>query len=114
MLARPYEPVTGLAELAGLGVPGVRHAMRRLAQLGLTRPSDQRHGQVWAVPPHAAMEILLARQQADLAARQRQLEDCRVAAAELVAGYPLPQSLAVTESEHALGLDQVTDVLAVL
>jgi hypothetical protein len=47
-----------------------------------------------------ASEILLARQQAELAARQLKLENCRVAVAELMADYP---PTAVTDSDRDTG-----------
>lgn len=114
MLARPYESVGRLAQQAGLSMSDVHRAIQRLAELRLVRSSDQREGQVWAVSPHLGMEILLARQQAELAARQLQLENCRVAVAELLADCPLTLTPAVTGTQHVLGLDRLTDLVAML
>lgn len=114
MLARPYEPAARLGQLAGLSMAEVHQAMQRLADLGLARSSGQHDGRMWAVSPHARMEILLAREQAELAARQLKLENCRVAVAELLADCPLTQTPTVTGAQHITGLDRLTDLVSVL
>ncbi|GLW54566.1 helix-turn-helix transcriptional regulator [Kitasatospora phosalacinea] len=82
------EPDTGTAALArALGLPGQRahDALDRLARLALVQPAARTGTGYRAVGPEAAMELLLARQQAELAAQQLRVESSRAAAAQLIA-----------------------------
>ncbi|MFD7729657.1 LuxR C-terminal-related transcriptional regulator [Kitasatospora phosalacinea] len=82
------EPDTGTAALAhALGLPEQRahDALDRLARLALVQPAARTGTGYRAVGPEAAMELLLARQQAELAAQRLRVESSRAAAAQLIA-----------------------------
>lgn len=113
MLSSPEGGVRAIAERSGLSDAQVTSALDRLSALALLHPSYEVPGELRPVSPEAAMEILLARQQAELAERQQRLERSRAAAALLVAEYaelrrPAPQPGA----ELLVGLDQVRVRLA--
>ncbi|MFJ8308071.1 MULTISPECIES: LuxR C-terminal-related transcriptional regulator [unclassified Streptomyces] len=110
------DPQGGVAELvAALGVPeqDVRRALETLSELALIRSSAEQHGRLRAVSPDIGMEILMARQQAELAAQQQKLEASRAVAAQLIAEYADLRPAATSPGvEHLIGLDQIRDRLA--
>ncbi|MGC9437696.1 helix-turn-helix transcriptional regulator [Streptomyces sp. WG5] len=112
------KPRSGVADLAtGLGRPEeeVRQALDVLSELALVRPSAERQGDLRATAPEIAMEILMARQQAELAAQQERVESARAKAAQLIAEYAdLRPSASSPGVEHLIGLDAIRDRLAVL
>ncbi|WP_159394165.1 hypothetical protein [Streptomyces sp. NRRL S-495] len=79
MLAHPGDGITALAQRLDQDERQVRTALDRLGELALLRPSAERRGELCAVSPDLGMEILLARQQADLAAQQMRVEAPRAA-----------------------------------
>ncbi|QKW20955.1 helix-turn-helix domain-containing protein [Kitasatospora sp. NA04385] len=85
MLAEPQAGVAALAAGLGLAEERVRGGLDRLSALALVQPSDREGIGFRAVGPEAAMELLLARQQAELAAQQLRVEASRAAAAQLIA-----------------------------
>ncbi|MDJ0384543.1 hypothetical protein [Streptomyces sp. G-G2] len=69
-----YEPSWGLAELgARLALPEarVRDALDRLVDLNLLTSSRESSGGLRAVSPEVGLELILRRQEADLARRQQ-------------------------------------------
>lgn len=115
MLSDPQATVAGLAERLGLTQEAVRSALDALSELSLVRPSYDRQGELRAVSPDIGMEILLARQQAELAAQQQRVEASRAAAAQLIAQYAdLRPEATHPEVEQLVGLDRVRDRLATL
>ncbi|MFC7817658.1 MULTISPECIES: helix-turn-helix transcriptional regulator [unclassified Streptomyces] len=112
------EPRSGVADLAvALGRPEgeVRRALDVLSELALVRPSAESQGGLRATAPEIAMEILMARQHADLAAQQERLESARAKAAQLIAEYAdLRPSAGSPGVEHLIGLDAIRDRLALL
>lgn len=115
MLARPQDGVAALAAQAGLTERQVRAALDTLSELALVRPSYEHGGGLRAVSPDLGMEVLLARQQHELARQQQRLEASRATAAQLIAEYsdlrPRAESPGV---EQLTGLDQIRDRLASL
>ncbi len=115
LLAHPDD---GIPELSGhTGVPetGVRRALDVLSELGLVRPSAARAGRLRAVSPDIGMEILMARQQADLAAQLQRVEASRAAAAQLMAEYAeLRPSASRPVAEQLVGPDAIHRRVAVL
>ncbi|MFD5461597.1 LuxR C-terminal-related transcriptional regulator [Kitasatospora sp. NPDC127059] len=115
MLAHPQEGVAALRMRLDLTDQQVRQALDTLSELALLRPSADREGELRAVSPEAGMEILMARQQAELAAQQLRIEASRAAAAQLIAEYA---DLRPTGShpgvEQLTGLDQIRDRLTTL
>ncbi|MEV7779904.1 LuxR C-terminal-related transcriptional regulator [Kitasatospora sp. NPDC088351] len=115
MLARPHDGVDALALRLSLPEQQVRAALDTLSELSLLRPSAERQGELRAVSPDIGMEILMARQQAELAAQQLRIEASRAAAAQLIAEYAdLRPSTGHPDVEHLVGLDQIRDRLASL
>ncbi|MFF2076342.1 LuxR C-terminal-related transcriptional regulator [Kitasatospora sp. NPDC058162] len=115
MLARPSEGVAELSLRLGIPEPQLRAALDRLSELALVRHRDDPQPGFHTVSPEVAMELLLARQQADLAARQQRLEESRAAAAQLIAEcsiYGGPQ--ATEESECLVGEQAIRERLAQL
>ncbi|GAA0676675.1 LuxR family transcriptional regulator [Kitasatospora atroaurantiaca] len=112
------EPPVGLGELAvrlAITEAELRTALDRLSALALVRRRGGQGAGFHTVNPEVAMELLLARQQAELAAQQQRLEASRAAAAQLIAecsilGSPQP----TTESERLLGADAIRERLAEL
>lgn len=115
MLARSADGVAALAAATGLPEAGVRSALDTLSELALVRPSYEREGTLRAVSPDVGMEILMARQQAELASQQQRVEASRAAAAQLIAEYSdLRPASPHPGVEQLVGLDAIRDRLASL
>ncbi|GAA3372882.1 LuxR family transcriptional regulator [Streptomyces sannanensis] len=110
------QPASGVAELAAtLGLPEAetRHALDVLSELALVRPWSEPPGQLRAVSPDIGMEILMARQQAELAAQQQRLEASRAAAAQLISEYAELRPAGVhPDVVQLVGIDQIRDWIA--
>jgi DNA-binding CsgD family transcriptional regulator/sugar-specific transcriptional regulator TrmB len=107
-------PDAGVAELADrLGVPEhvVRDALDELARLSLLRPSWEDPRLLRPVSPDIGLEPLLARQEADLARRQHQIEDGRAALALLLAEQAASRNAARGDVVELVGIDAVRDEL---
>jgi DNA-binding CsgD family transcriptional regulator/sugar-specific transcriptional regulator TrmB len=115
MLADPAAGVAALAVRLGLAEDAVRRGLDRLSELALVRPSFEEPGRLRAVSPDIGMEILLARQQAELAAQQQRVEASRAAAAQLIAEYAeLRPASGAPGVEQLVGLDRIRERLATL
>ncbi|MBG0852322.1 helix-turn-helix domain-containing protein [Streptomyces spinoverrucosus] len=113
MLAHPEDGAAELRERLDLTEDAVRAALNQLSEMALIRPASGDEQRMHVVGPHVAVEILLARQQAELAAQQQRLEESRAAAVRLLsesAGRD-PGSPG-DEVEHLKGLDDIRDHLA--
>ncbi len=108
MLERPDAGVAELAERLELSVAEVRSALDALTELTLVRSGPEDGPGPRAVTPPLAMQILLARQEAEVAAQQQRLDATRVAAAQLIADYSHLHSLA-----PGLGLQYVEGIEAI-
>ncbi|MFH8408116.1 helix-turn-helix domain-containing protein [Streptomyces sp. NPDC018019] len=115
LLARPHATVAELASCTGMPEQETERALDRLADLALARPSTERPGRLYAVSPRLGMDILLARQQAELAAQQQRVEESRAAAARLVSEFATHQH---PTAEHGMfrmvGADRISDHLTEL
>ncbi|MER6011747.1 helix-turn-helix transcriptional regulator [Streptomyces bluensis] len=87
MLAHPQDGVKALCGRLALSEGEVRAALDRLNELALVRPSAEDSQHLHAVSPQLGMEMLLARQQAELAAQQQRVEESRAAAARLLSEF---------------------------
>jgi DNA-binding CsgD family transcriptional regulator/sugar-specific transcriptional regulator TrmB len=115
MLRHPAAGVADLAAAVGVPEEDVRDALDTLSELALVRPAAGDAGRLRAVSPDIGMEILMARQQAQLAAQQERLEASRAAAAQLISEYAeLRPATSHPGVEQLVGLDQIRDRLAVL
>ncbi|MFJ6619235.1 LuxR C-terminal-related transcriptional regulator [Kitasatospora sp. NPDC091335] len=86
MLLHPELDTGGIAGLLEASVEDVRGALDHLADLALTRPTGS--ADRWrAVSPELGMATLLARQEAEAARHQREIERSRSAMANLMADY---------------------------
>ncbi|MEU2505748.1 LuxR C-terminal-related transcriptional regulator [Streptomyces sp. NPDC007863] len=114
MLAHPQRGVGAIAQSLDISESKVRSALDTLSELTLVRASYESQGQLRAVPPALGMEMLMARQQAELAARQQRLEASREAAARLIADYAALTPSVGGPGEQLIGLDRIRDRLATL
>jgi DNA-binding CsgD family transcriptional regulator/sugar-specific transcriptional regulator TrmB len=115
MLRHPAAGVADLGDTAGLSEEEVRDALDTLSELALVRPAAGDAGRLRAVSPDIGMEILMARQQAQLSAQRQRLEASRAAAAQLISEYAeLRPATSHPGVEQLVGLDQIRDRLAVL
>ncbi|MFF0476469.1 LuxR C-terminal-related transcriptional regulator [Streptomyces sp. NPDC004284] len=113
MLAHPQEGVSALAARLGTTETAIRHSLDTLSELSLLRPSGEYEGTLRAVSPDIGMEILMARQQEELAAQQLRIEASRAAAAQLIAEYADLRPTGMHPGvEQLIGIDQIRDGLA--
>ncbi|MEV3859121.1 LuxR C-terminal-related transcriptional regulator [Streptomyces sp. NPDC050095] len=113
ILAHPSEGVAQLAERLETSQGTIRDSLDQLSALAIVRPSEHEESGLQAVTPETAMEMLLARQQADLAAQQLRVEASRAAAAQLIAECSgiRPRT---DDDEQLIGPDAIRDRLAQL
>ncbi|MFD7836092.1 LuxR C-terminal-related transcriptional regulator [Streptomyces sp. NPDC059761] len=118
MLSRPQALLPEVAAAVGLAEDEVRRTLDRLAELSLLRPSWEHSDQLRPISPEIGLEVLLARQQAELAAHQQRIEESRAAAASLIAQFADASSGAAGAGggvvEQLTGLDNIRDRLAEL
>lgn len=115
MLARPQGGIPDWAARLGLSDSEVRRALTRLSELALVRVSTEDHSMIHPVNPLLALDALVARQQADLAAQAEQVEASKAAVAELIAEYSQQHpSSASAGMQYLEGLDEIRDQLEAL
>ena len=111
MLERPYDGVAQMAEKSGLTETQVHAALDELADLMLVRTSREQPDRLRAVAPHIALEDMVRRQEAELAARQAQVASTRAAVARLVADGAAGFAAGSGQLEQLLGLDAIQERL---
>ncbi|MFJ6842895.1 LuxR C-terminal-related transcriptional regulator [Streptomyces griseoluteus] len=111
LLSRPADGVADIAAHLGAAEDDVRGALDRLSGLSLVRPASDDIGQLHPVTPEIGLELLLARQQADLAAQQLRVEASRAAAAQLIAEHASLTPRTGSGVERLEGLDRIRDRL---
>ncbi len=87
MLVRSDSSFDELAAATGVPVEEVRRAIDALAEMALVQRSPRHGGRVRPTRPEVGLGALLARAEADLAARQRQLVATRAAVAAIAATH---------------------------
>ncbi|WP_436755359.1 LuxR C-terminal-related transcriptional regulator [Streptomyces sp. URMC 124] len=113
MLAHPDDGVTALSQRLALSEDALRGCLDRLSSLALIRPSGQAETAFRVLGPEQAMNLLLARQQADLAAHQERVEAARAAAAQLIAECSALRGPSVGFcAEQLTGAEEIRDRLA--
>ena len=112
MLTCPQEDLAQAGQHLGFDPGQIGAAAVTLTELGLLCASPSRPGSLRAVSAPTGMEILIARQQAELAAQQHRVEASRVAAARLVAEYAGLRPGTHAGAEQVLGLDLINERLA--
>ena len=115
MLAHPDDRVAQLARRLGLSEKQIRAGLDQLSALALVRPSAHEESGFHVMDTETAMEVLLARQQAELAAQQMRVEAARAAAAQfIVECSSLRPRLTDQDSEYIVGPDAIRERLASL
>ncbi|MFD7921892.1 LuxR C-terminal-related transcriptional regulator [Streptomyces sp. NPDC059740] len=113
MLAHRDEGISALSQRLALPEDTLRDCLDRLHSLALVRPSGKAESTFRVLGPEQAMKLLLARQQAELAAQQERLESARAAAAQLVAECAaLHRPSAGLRTEELTGAEEIRDRLA--
>ncbi|UNO39677.1 helix-turn-helix transcriptional regulator [Streptomyces sp. MST-110588] len=110
MLAHPEDSPEAVRDRLALTGEELRAATGRLADLALVRPSAEDPRKLYAVSPRLGMDMLLGRQQAELAAQQQRVEESRAAAARLISEFAV-QYRAAPDNGPALlaGADRIGD-----
>jgi DNA-binding CsgD family transcriptional regulator len=112
MLAHPADGVVALCERLVMPMDVLRTGLDRLSELGLVRPSYEEDGGIRPVSPDIGLEVLLARQRAELAAQQQRIEASQAAAVQLISDYAeLRPARDQPGVEHLVGLDQIQERL---
>jgi DNA-binding CsgD family transcriptional regulator len=115
MLEHPGHGVTELAEHLSLRESVVRAGLDELADLMLLRPSRETQGVFRLVDPQIGLEILLRRQEEDLARRTHKLAVSKAAASKVIAEYTaLVPEIQHGSMERLVGLDAVQGKLELL
>ncbi|MFG2968411.1 MULTISPECIES: helix-turn-helix domain-containing protein [unclassified Streptomyces] len=113
MLEHPRDGVAALVARLALPESTLRACLDRLSALTLVLPATYQEVGFRAVSPKIAMEVLLSRQQAELAAHQHRVDASRAAAARLVAEYSAPRERAEDAGlELLLGAAAIRDRLS--
>ncbi|WP_438484872.1 LuxR C-terminal-related transcriptional regulator [Streptomyces sp. S186] len=114
MLAYPADGVAQLAAHLEISEYETRKGLDTLSALALVRPSESEGIGFRTVAPEVAMEILLAQQQAELAAQQQRLEASRAAAARLIAECSTltPQAGSLDAEQQIRGAEAIRERLA--
>jgi DNA-binding CsgD family transcriptional regulator/sugar-specific transcriptional regulator TrmB len=115
LLARPRSDLQDLVRSTGLSERQVRDALDELADLTFVRPSRESTGGLRVISPEVALDLLVRRQEADLARRAQELAASKAAAAEAVAAYgDLAPNTAIGAAERLVGLDATEAKLELL
>lgn len=104
MLDQPGHGVAQIAEATGLTPTQVHNSLDELGQLMLVRASSEHPGKMRAVDPDIGLADIVARQEAELAARQAQLAASRAAVTRIVADRAEHRS---AHGERLLGMDAI-------
>lgn len=112
MLAHPRDGVADLMYRLQLTEQAVRTALDTLSELTLVRHTSEEIQDYRAVDPHLAAEILLSRQQAELAAQHQRVQEAQAAVVQIKSEFV--QDGADTELQRLKGVDCVRDHLAEL
>ena len=104
MLDHPSMSVEQLAANCALPVTRVHDCLDELAALTLVHASAEHPGQMRAVSPEIGLADMLARQEAEIAARQAQLAASRAAVTRMVAERAKHRA---THGERLLGMDAI-------
>ncbi|MFI1767327.1 LuxR C-terminal-related transcriptional regulator [Streptomyces sp. NPDC020800] len=113
ILTRPGDGIAALAQHLGRTEAEIRTALDRLSELSLVHLTDRESTRFQAVSPQYAMDLLLARQEAQLAQEQLRVKASRAAAARLLAQSSLIRPTQHDPSHELLqGIDAIRARLA--
>ncbi|MYV69487.1 helix-turn-helix transcriptional regulator [Streptomyces sp. SID2131] len=112
MLASSAGGVEELAGGLGMTESRVREALDRLVDLGLLAPSREAGRGLRAISPDLGLEVMIRRQEEELARRQEELARSKAAVARAVAAYAdLRPNTETEQAERLVGLDAIQDRL---
>ncbi|MEG3628667.1 helix-turn-helix transcriptional regulator [Streptomyces poriticola] len=112
MLAHPQDGVADLRCRLRLTEQAVLKALDTLSELALVQHSSEDPRNLHAVDPHLAVDILLARQRAELAAQQQRVQEAQAAVVQIKSEFT--QEAFRDELLFLKGVDSVRDHLATL
>ncbi|WP_407838726.1 LuxR C-terminal-related transcriptional regulator [Streptomyces sp. DSM 116496] len=115
-LANPQDGVLELAERLGLAPEDVRRSLALLSEMALLRGGGGDPEQGRAIDPQLALQLLQARQQAELAAQQQRMEATRAAVVGLMAEIADSSSQESSRSgiRYLEGIDAIRDQIELL
>lgn len=115
-LANPQDGVLEMAQRLGLTPDAVRSSLGTLSEMALLRGGDGDPGQGRAIDPQLALQLLQARQQAELAAQQQRMEATRAAVVDLMAeiAESSPQESSKSGVRYLEGIDAIRDQIELL
>ncbi len=108
MLDHPTHGVDQLAHTCAMAPTQVHDSLEELGKLMLVRASSEHPGQMRAVDPEIGLADMVAREEAELAARQAQLATSRAAVARMVADRAENRA---THGERLTGMDAIQNRL---
>ncbi|MEV0282117.1 helix-turn-helix transcriptional regulator [Streptomyces sp. NPDC050610] len=114
LLAHPDAAIAELSNILAVSEDDVHHGLMELSQLPLVREAAESPVGVQAINPQLGMEILLARQEADLASQQQRVQRGRAAAATLIAEYTHHAAGAPEPVAHLMHVESICDYLETL
>ncbi|MFC9815908.1 helix-turn-helix domain-containing protein [Streptomyces virginiae] len=115
MLASPHGGVEELADRVGMPESCIRDALDRLVDMGLIATSRDSVGGLRAVSPEVGLEVMIRRQEEELARRQEELARSKAAVARTVAMYAhLRPNIEIDQAERLVGLDAIQNRLEIL
>ncbi|MER5306770.1 helix-turn-helix transcriptional regulator [Streptomyces sp. NPDC002773] len=114
-LAYPQDGVLEMAQRLGLTPDDVRHSLTLLSEMALLRGGGA-DGQGRAIDPQLALQLLQARQQAELAAQQQRMEATRAAVVGLMAEIADSSSQESSKAgvRYLDGIDAIRDQIELL
>ncbi|MEZ0095315.1 LuxR C-terminal-related transcriptional regulator [Streptacidiphilus sp. EB129] len=114
LLHREADPAV-LAERLGIPVDQADAAVKQLIDMTLLAPSWEQPDRLRAVSPALGIEVLVQREQQELAMRQQRIEQNRAALASLAAEFAAQgQAGAAGDTEYLCGIDAIRTRLASL
>lgn len=115
MLERRQSGLADLVNITGLSEAKVRAALDEMAELTFVRPSQESPSGMRVVSPQVALDVIVRRQEADLARRMQELAASKAAAAAFVAsaGNRAP-NLVADGIERLVGIDAIEAKLEIL
>lgn len=115
-LANPQDGVLELAQRLGLPPDDILRSLARLSEMALLRGGGDDPGQSRATDPQLALQLLQARQQAELAAQQQRMEATRAAVVDLMAEIAGSSSQKSSKSGvmYLEGIDAIRDQIELL
>ncbi|WP_344441596.1 LuxR C-terminal-related transcriptional regulator [Kitasatospora nipponensis] len=115
LLGCPQADLSDLLAITQLTEPVVRAALDHLVDRSFARPSRDNPDRLRAVSPQVALDMIIRRQEADLARRSQKLAANRAAAAEAMASYGhLTPNVPVNGTERLVDMDTIEARLEIL